>query len=723
MTPAVPRSLGAIYSWRWLVVLAALFLLVWLAPPLAWLKQSETVFPLWLHTLEEFFAIVVALLVFAVAWQAYAVDRPGNVVILGCGFLAVGLLDLAHMLSYKGMPDFVTPAAPQKAICFWLAARYTAALTLLLVAIRPWTPLPQPQRRYALLLAALVLALVIYVWQLWFPASWPQMFIEGQGLTATKIALEYGVIVLLLLAAYMSYRNRARVQEIQLPDLVTAILITVLSELCFTLYSNVNDIFSLLGHSYKVLAYIFIYRAVFVASVRQPYQRLQAEMAARQQVQARVDYLDYHDSLTGLANRALALHHFNRALVHCQRTEQKLALVVIDIDNFRTIIESLGHQAGDDLLKAVAGRLQPLLRENDLLSRQSGDEFLLTLTELSELDTVSALLAKVMQAFNIPFELAPNVIPSTASIGVAVYPDDGNDFDTLMKHANIAMFRAQADGRATYRFYNDVMNAEAKERLELLKGLHQALSQQQFVVYYQPQFDLESGQLIGAEALIRWQHPTRGLVAPGRFIPLAEGSGLIVPIGDWVLRAACRQMVQWRQAGLPLTVVAVNLSAMQLLRGDIVEQVDAVLRETGLPPSALELELTESLLIQDVDKVLAIIRQLHRLGVRLSIDDFGTGYSSLSYLKQFRVDKLKIDQSFVRDLLTDADDAAIVRTIILLAQSLGLRTIAEGVEDESILTVLRTLGCDEAQGYFLGRPMPAAEFQQRFSASRQEAPV
>jgi EAL domain-containing protein (putative c-di-GMP-specific phosphodiesterase class I) len=337
-------------------------------------------------------------------------------------------------------------------------------------------------------------------------------------------------------------------------------------------------------------------------------------------------------------------------------------------------------------------------------------------------DGISVVTEKILKRLEASFDIDGQIHSTSISIGVAVYPDDGHNFETLLKKADIAMYLAKEAGRNTYRFFNDKMNSKADETLHLQNGLRRALTNGEFILHYQPQIDLISGKLIGAEALIRWNHPEFGLVPPGRFIPIAEDCGLIVQIGDWVIGEACRQAMAWQTAGLPKFVVAVNLSALQFKRGNLEKTLGDALEQSGLDPKFLELELTESILIQDIQSVLPTVERLKGLGLRLSIDDFGTGYSSLSYLKRLKVDKLKIDQSFVRDLATDPEDAAIVRTIIQMAKSLNLKTIAEGVEDEETLSFLKLNDCDEAQGYLIGRPMEpdhlmAALFQKEQACS------
>lgn len=431
------------------------------------------------------------------------------------------------------------------------------------------------------------------------------------------------------------------------------------------------------------------------------------DITEQKRAEEKIEFLAYHDALTHLPNRLLVQDRVQLAKAHADRAHAKVAMLFLDLDNFKTINDSLGHLTGDALLREVARRLTECVRDTDTIGRLGGDEFLVILPDLPDSDAVAPVLVKLLARLADSFEIDEQELNTSASIGIALYPDDGADFETLLKKSDMAMYRAKAAGRNTYRFFDDQMNVEAVEHLRLRNGLRKALARDEFVLHYQPQIDIASGTLIGAEALIRWNHPERGLVPPGRFIPIAEDSGLIVPIGEWVLQEACRQAVAWGRAGIPGLVIAVNLSAVQFRRGDIEQSVVAALEASGLDPALLELELTESILISDSENILDIVQRLKALGVKLSIDDFGTGYSSLSYLKRFQVDKLKIDQSFVRDLATDMEDAAIVRAIIQMAGSLGLITIAEGVEDQLMLEQLRQFGCDEAQGYYFARPMPA----------------
>ena len=434
-----------------------------------------------------------------------------------------------------------------------------------------------------------------------------------------------------------------------------------------------------------------------------------SDISERKAAEDKIEFLAYHDALTRLPNRLLGKDRARQAVAYAERHGARAAVLCLDLDHFKLINDSLGHSVGDALLTAVAARLQDCLRETDILSRLSGDEFLIVLQDVHGNDAASSICEKILKQLGDPYDIDEHELSSSCSIGIAIYPQDGTDAETLLKHADTALFKAKEGGRNTYRFFDDAMNSAAVEHLRMREGLRHAVERGEFVLHYQPQMGHRQG-MIGAEALLRWQHPELGLLPPQRFIPTAEETGLIVSIGDWVLREACRQAVAWQAAGLPHFVVAVNLSAVQFKRGDLALTVAAALKESGLDPALLELELTESTLIQDTESALATLHRLKALGIKLSIDDFGTGYSSLSYLKRFNVDKLKIDQSFIRNLGTDPDDSAIVSAIVQMARGLSLTTIAEGVESEHTLDRLYELGCKEWQGFHFARPMPPEDF-------------
>jgi len=426
--------------------------------------------------------------------------------------------------------------------------------------------------------------------------------------------------------------------------------------------------------------------------------------AQRQVAEDKLAFLAHHDPLTRLPNRVLLRERFDMAIAGANG--HQLAMLFLDLDSFKEINDSLGHALGDQLLVSIAERLQQCLGSAYTISREGGDEFVVLLPTVSDRGQVGRIAQKMLDAARESFDIGNNTLYTSFSIGISMYPDDGTDFETLRTNADIALYRAKESGRNNYRFFTQQMNVAAKRRLQIQTDLHSALRNPDFRLHYQPQIDIGSGRIIGMEALLRWQHANGELVPPGQFIPVAEQSGLIIPIGQWVLEQACRQAVMWQKQGLPDLVMAVNLSAVQFRHGNIVETVAEALRTTGLAPSSLELELTESILLQDTETSIKTLHTLKEIGVKLSIDDFGTGYSSLAYLKRLAVDKLKIDQTFVRDLCEDTDNQEIVRAIIQLGHILKLEIIAEGVETEEQLTYLRAFDCDQMQGYFFSKPLP-----------------
>lgn len=421
--------------------------------------------------------------------------------------------------------------------------------------------------------------------------------------------------------------------------------------------------------------------------------------------------LAYYDPLTDLPNRALFRDRLQQAIAQANRHQQLVALVCLNLDRFRLINDTLGHDTGDALLNAVAERLVHCVPEGDTAACLGGDEFSLLLTGLAHPQEASLVAQNILAAVAQPIPIAGRDVYTTASIGIALYPLDAEDADCLIKLTETAMYRAKGQGGQTFQFYTADMNARALERLNLETSLRKALDRHELLLHYQPQIELASGRMIGLEALARWRHPDLGTIPPAQFIPIAEETGLIVPIGHWVLRAACAQTRAWQAMGFPPLRIAVNLSARQFQQQNVVGMVGQVLRETGLDPHCLELELTESMIMQNVEESIATLCALKALGVHLSIDDFGTGYSSLNYLTRFPIDTLKIDQSFVRDLPTDPEAAVIATTIITLAHSLSLKVIAEGVESEAQLDFLRDHGGHEAQGYLYSRPLPAEEIE------------
>jgi diguanylate cyclase (GGDEF)-like protein len=778
------------------------------------------------HQCLEILAILVAGLIFTVGWTTYGLHRQRNILLVSCAFLGVAIADTSHMLSYPGMPSFFTPSGPEKAIHFWLLARYLAAVSLLLVACFPWR-LVEEQRRpfqapWRLLGLCGVLAVVV-------PAHWvflahphwvPRTFIPEIGLTPFKQAAEYGLIGLHLLSMILLLRQLRERSSFNVALLFGALGLMVMSELLFTRYAQVTDLYNLAGHVYKVLAYLLLYRVMFVGTILAPYRalhetrehahavidaipdllfefdakglclrvhipdnyrqiddlpymlhrtldealptdaanacrlalneaRLQGvsngrqlrleqaggvvhfELSAARMYkgfqqrfvvlardisqrildQQRIQQLAHFDALTGLPNRTLFAARFAQALEICERNQQPLAVLFMDLDHFKHVNDQLGHQVGDSLLVAVAQRLRDLLRDEDSVARQGGDEFILALPFASA-DSAAQVAERVQAELAQPMEVHGHSLQIGASIGIAMFPEDGRDQDTLFRHADSAMYRVKQEGRGHHAFFTAELQARLTRAQLLGSALRQALANDELELHYQPQLDMREGRLVGAEALLRWRHPVLGNIAPTEFIPVAESTGQIVEIGAWVLRTAITQMSRWLAAGYPAEMrMAVNLSMAQFRVPGLFELVCATLRESGLPASNLELELTESLTTPDSASVGREMQRLAERGVHLAIDDFGTGYSSLGYLKHLPVHRLKIDRSFVRDLHNDASDQRIVQAILGIAEGLGLETMAEGIETHEQLALLLRLGCQEVQGYLFSRPLPADQFE------------
>ncbi|MFQ3789928.1 putative bifunctional diguanylate cyclase/phosphodiesterase [Halomonas sp. A29] len=421
------------------------------------------------------------------------------------------------------------------------------------------------------------------------------------------------------------------------------------------------------------------------------------------------EYLAFHDNLTGLPNRAYFSRLLTLGMQQARRYDKHLTLLFLDLDRFKSINDSLGHEAGDELLQEVSQRLCRAVRESDTVARLGGDEFVVLLPEITEQSQISQVADKILAAVSTPFTLAGQEFRITVSIGIARYPADGEDEQTLMKHADVAMYHAKEEGKNNAQFYSEQLKTDSLERLALESSLRKALERQEFLLYYQSKLDMASGRVIGMEALLRWQHPELGLIQPKQFIPLAEENGLIVPIGRWVIYTACRQNVAWQEAGFPALSMAVNLSARQFLDDGLLRDIKGALQATGMAPELLEVEITESMMMLDMPKAVRILQELRGIGVRIAIDDFGTGYSSLSKLQAFPLDTIKIDGSFIHDLLDNAGDRSLTEAIIDLGKKLGLTVVAEGVESAEHVEYLRQHACDQIQGFYMHEPQPAEE--------------
>ncbi len=943
----------------------------------------EILYYLPLHTLFETFSIAVSVLVFAIGWNSYTQQTTPGLLALSSGFLGVALLDFGHLLSYAGMPDFVTPSGPEKAIDFWLAARFIAAISLLAAALLPWTPQLSEARRYPLIGATLLATAAVYGVTLWFQETLPHTFIPGQGLTPIKIYAEFVLVLLYGGAALAFHWRRRRPSTLDAPRLVVAAVAIAISELCFTLYFSVYDLSNAAGHVYKVIGYWYLYRAIFVTSVHYPYDALnqsqwdlwaekermrvtllsigdgliatdtdgrvtlmnraserltgwtmaeaqgkpvsdvfaiesvetgqavdvpveqvlrdgqivglanhtvlvsrdgrrshiadtaapirdrngalhgvvlifqdvtetynsrealkeslsltkgvlesaacgviatsldgvvrvfnreaeqitgysagemleqpsstllrlhdaeelrdQAEQLSRalqrpikpdfelfvatarnsgvpeqrewtcvrkdgvrrsvslvvsmlrdsggvvrgylaimldvtekRRAERQIERLAYYDPLTDLPNRRLLLESLGQALQTARRAERHGALLFLDLDHFKNLNDARGHTAGDTLLRELAQRLRGVLRKGEMVSRLSGDEFVVLLPDLGADQTEAASIArqvadKLRLAVALPFRLDQQDYSLFASVGLTVFPKTAVEtVDDILIQADSAMYAAKDGGRNSVREFDPQMRSEAESRLRLEQDLRKAVENDEFTLFLQPQTTAD-GALVAAEALVRWNHPTRGLVAPAQFIGVAENSGLILPLGDWILTEACRILRRLEDAGSPCCL-SVNISPRQFRQKSFCATVTAIVNLTRVNPRRLTLEITEGIAIDDVHDTVAKMRELSACGVSFSLDDFGTGYSSLSYLKRLPVSELKIDRSFIQDVDGNSHNAALVDMILSIADRLGLRTVAEGVETAGDRDFLKERGCAIFQGYYFSRPIPVDAF-------------
>ncbi len=531
------------------------------------------------------------------------------------------------------------------------------------------------------------------------------LILNGQGLRDEAVLALPGILVFAsMFGSRRLYFSMLGLMLLLLLGVGVASLLGWRQNLATTI--RFDTMISVLG----ILSVIGYYIWLMAADLRRTMDSLETEIRRVRSSHDRIEALAHHDALTGLPNRLLARDRFEQAASHAQRSRTLAALLFIDLDNFKTVNDSLGHAAGDQLLRDVAERLVQSVRVGDTVSRQGGDEFLIVIGDLADEDAVAATAAKLIERLAKPFHLGDVEVTATCSIGVALYPQNGNDFESLLKHADMAMYQAKESGRNAMRFYDEDMQTSVIHHLHLISAMRTALAHGNFQLHFQPQFDLRSGRLLGAEGLLRWNHPELGAISPAEFIPLAERSGLIIELGAWVLLEACRQARAWQLAGLGDLTVAINVSPIQFRRGALEQHIDTALANTGLAASCIELEMTESLLLADAAELSALLQRLHKRGMRLAIDDFGTGYSNLGYLKRFAVQRLKIDQSFVRRLTANANDAAIVRAIVQMAHSLGMETVAEGIEDAATLQQLQAMGCDLGQGFHWSPALPAGDF-------------
>lgn len=925
---------------KFLLVLAFIQLLASVLP--AWPSPSGIPNYIPWHEILETISIVISMMVFAVGWNSRNKNLSGNVVLLASVFFSVGAIDFFHTVSYVGMPEFFSPNDAQKHLNYWLSARFIAAVVLLVVVIREWKPMVSQTTRFTVFGSLAFFTLVLH-WAVTYHQGWfPDTFIPGQGLTQFKKNFEYMIIMINLVTAVILLNKMRKPQPFKIVMLFGAVCTLIMSEYFFTIYSTMLGSYNILGHIYKAIAYLLIYRAIVVEVIEEPYELLELakekfstifdsvndgievismdghvvdmnsinyerlgytkdcvigkpisdfippgdpdrvskiieqnkiqgklsfvsermckngslipveinsrlieldgqqvclgicrditernkaevdfkrykatigtthdgfwltdangvileanqayadmtgytvdelvgmhisnfeaieksveeikahvakivsqgwdvfetrhrhrdghefavevsatyfsetkqvvsflrDITSRKEAEKQIEHLAFYDPLTHLPNRRLLQDRLQQTVATNVRNERNGAVLFIDLDNFKTLNDTLGHDVGDFLLQKVAERLTTCVREGDTVSRLGGDEFVVLLDGLSAVDIEAATQAeaiaqKIISTLNRPYQLDSRLYLNTPSIGATLFGKLKQGVDEILKQADIAMYQAKNSGRNTFRFFDIKMQEAINNRVEMEAALREAISHKQFKLYYQIQID-QLRRPVGAEALIRWIHPEKGMISPIQFIPLAEETGLILPIGQWVLDTACAQLKAWQgNAKTQHLTMSINVSAKQFHEATFVEQVNSAVRRYSINPELLKLEPTESILLQDIDDAVATMNELKLIGVRFALDDFGTGFSSLQYLKNLPLNQLKIDQSFVRDLVTDPNDRAIVRTIIAMAHSLNLETIAEGVETDDQRAILESEGCNLYQGYLFGRPVPIEEF-------------
>lgn len=791
---------------------------------------------LFYHTLVELLRVLVLGSIFVLGWHTRRWFNSSALLIFALAAAFVGVLELLHALTYKGMGLMPVEDA-NISTQLWLSFRFLEALAVLMASLYLGKRINIVNIFFGYSLLTTIFCVTI------FTGDFPTAYIEGVGLTPFKIYSEWLMILVFLVSMVLLLKDNSNLEKDTRYLLAASMFCNALTSFAFTQYVDLFGYLNVVGHHLLLISVYLIYRAILVTGLLKPYELLFLDLkkneqhleglvaertASLREIQAlnsafidnipsvisvkntdnrytlvnhafekfvnkskkdilgktlyqvfpenfaasvaanaqkaeehgypyltnqevtinnqlryfeviyfpvkdpeehllgsgtiatditeqkvsrkRIEVLAHYDSLTGLANKVYFMQQAHQVLENCRTNTLKCALVYIDLDHFKDVNDSLGHEVGDKFLCELAQRLNTLVENQGLLCRYSGDEFLILLENVPNKSFLVNFVKNLQQQLAEPVNLDSYNLVATSSVGISIYPNDGQNIKTLFRNASSAMYAVKSDGRNSFQFYQEQMQTEAQERISLLNNLRVALENQELSLNYQPQYDQAGTKVIGAEALLRWNHPELGFISPARFIPLAEDSGLIISIGEWVLNQACQQAVKMQQAGLAPFVMSVNLSAMQFRKGNLVDIVKNALDTSGLNPKYLDLELTESLLLKDQQRLLQMLHQLKQLGVKLSIDDFGTGYSNLSYLKRFAVDKLKIDQSFVRDMETDLDDYALVRAIIQLAHSLGLKVTAEGVETAKQVEILTKLRCDEFQGYYFAKPMPADEF-------------
>ena len=655
----------------------------------------------------QIFIIVTCFSIAVQAWLIVPYVLSNRRLYIGALFLSLGLLEVIHTLSYKGMPFFIKESSAYTATWFYVIGRVTQAFGLLIILISKPKTVHSVQRWIAYSLACLF----AFIWMIiiYNPTQLlPNLVIEGVGTTALKNGLQYVAIVLQFLLIVYLWKN-IHINTTKHTMIIMASIYLILGDSMFTTYQSVYDIKIFIGHLFQLSGYYFLIKALYYSSVEEPFESMIETQKQLEKSKEYLQYAAYHDELTELPNLRFLKEELTKEL---KILGTKKAILMIEIDRLKAINESRGHSFRDSMLQEVSLRLRESLPKELFISKSNGGEFVIILHSLENTEDVVKVCNQIQEVMKEPFKIQHYLLKVTLNIGIAVYPNHGKNGEGLLKHAQVAMREAQKVTER-YLFYRSEMDQYLEERLVLENDLHYALEKEELYLEYQPQVDVRTGRIHSVEALIRWKHPERGVISPATFIPIAEETGLIVPIGEWVLVTACRQVKKWHNDGICHIGVAVNLSIGQFFQQNLVQTIEETLVKTNLSPNYLELEITESM-TSDTSRAIEILQDLKRLGVKIAVDDFGTGYSSLSYLKDFPIDCLKIDRSFVRNVQSNLHDGALISMIISMAKHLGLKVIAEGVEEVDQLTFLTERDCDSIQGYLFSRPISTEELSANF---------
>ncbi len=666
------------------------------------------------HLLMEIFIIVVSFTIAIQAWLIFPYILSSHRLNIGALFLALGLLEVVHALSYAGMPFFIEESSPYTATWFYMIIRVSQALGLLMILTMKHKKVHRVRRWIAYSLACLYafgwMVIIYYPTQLL-----PELVIPGEGLTVLKIGMQcFAIILQVILILYLLKHFQAN--QTHNTMIIMASLYLILSDSMFISYKSVYDIANFIGHLFQLTGYYYIIRALYYSSVEEPFQALIATERQLKRSEGVLHFKAYHDELTKLPNS----RYFSERLSASLKTAgMKKAVMMIEIDRFKPFNESLGHSFGDLILQKTAKRLRDSLSSMFFISKLRGEEFTIIVDRFENEKEIINLCEQIQELMKEPFQIQHFLLNIKLNIGVAIYPDHGENDEQLLRHAQVAMREAQKVTER-YVFYRLAMGKQLVERLMLEHDLHHAVENGELFLEYQPQVNLQTGEIYAVEALVRWKHPEKGWISPGAFIPIAEETGLIVPIGEWILETACKQTKKWHDEGIPNIGVAVNLSIRQFFQQNLVQMVKDILERTNLAPSYLELEITESMTM-DTRHTIQVLQDLKKLGVKIAVDDFGTGYSSMSYLKDFPIDRLKIDRSFINQVQSNSHDGALISMIISMAKHLQLQVVAEGVEEVDQLAFLTERDCDSIQGYLFSKPISPEEISTNFDEIQKRA--